>query len=197
MRRDEGPAAPFPARDGVIGTIWQRRDRPIAGPPRWSSAWAGSPASVKPRREPNRGYDLQVRRRRGRPIASETLPRCARSTSASVATRWRLPSAFWAIAAAEEVVQETFVQAWRQAERFDPMRGGAMTGSSRSRSRALDRPARGARPRVEAASEADPSLHRPPERSRRASRARAPRRSALSVLPSDQRALWSSPISRV
>jgi RNA polymerase sigma-70 factor (ECF subfamily) len=85
-------------------------------------------------------------------------------------------------AEAEDVVQEVFVQVWRQAERFDAARGSAEAWlCTIARSRALDRLRRRAARREEPA-EAAPGRSAPP----RAADELAVRQ-ALLQLPDDQR----------
>jgi RNA polymerase sigma-70 factor (ECF subfamily) len=92
---------------------------------------------------------------------------------------------------AEEVLQETFLQAWNQAERYDPARSSVSTWLILiARSRALDRfRSRDARGRAAAAAHAEPK----PEPSDRAeanvlhAERRTRVRAVLSELPPEQR----------
>jgi len=92
---------------------------------------------------------------------------------------------------AEEVLQETFLQAWNQAERYDPARSSVSTWLILiARSRALDRfRSRDARGRAAAAAAAEP----PPEPSGRAEESvlhaerRQRVREVLNSLPAEQR----------
>ena len=99
---------------------------------------------------------------------------------------------------AEEAVEETFWQAWRQAERYDASRGAASTWlTTIARSRALDR-LRAARRRREdtmstlsetarAAIDATARRGEDPERGAELAERRALVRQALLVLPPEQR----------
>ena len=83
---------------------------------------------------------------------------------------------------AEDVVQEVFVQAWRQAARFDPLRGTPEAWLfNMTRSRALDRLRRGGLATVLPASPREGGGEAPPIEARLAVRG------ALEVLPAEQR----------
>lgn len=86
---------------------------------------------------------------------------------------------------AEDVVQEVFIQAWRQASRFDAARGNVLAWLSiMTRSRSLDRWRRRSTRRETAVSDAH-ELEAPGEADRDPSAWAA--RTALSDLPADQR----------
>ncbi len=93
--------------------------------------------------------------------------------------------------AAEEVVQEVFLYAWRRAGRYDPRRAAVSTWLGRiARSRAIDRLRKaGSRKRTHAQAESDgvTSVEPRAERDLHAGQERRRLRRALRVLPEAQR----------
>jgi RNA polymerase sigma-70 factor (ECF subfamily) len=95
-------------------------------------------------------------------------------------------------AEAEEVVQETFIQVWKQAESYDVRRGGAMAWVvTIARSRAIDRlRSRAAADRAEAQlEEVDPPAPVAPAEEVEGRELREHVRRALATLPDDQRSV--------